>query len=176
MTRTQPVDERQSFTIELGHLVRTVAKRDGSTCSHRCEQESYKAVAHFIEENAGQGVTTGSLWEAVPDVRCTQASVAVAFMKERGCLTVRQRRMFPTSRFFFEDAMVEYHGLEHVTGDTLAREAEAAQRASNWRRAAAIWREAAGAVDDADQRGWFERQAAWCDDMAVLVDETDGQL
>lgn len=175
MTRTQPVDERQSFTIELGHLVRTVAKRDGSTYSHRCSLESYKAVAHFIEENAGQGATTGSLWEAVPDVPCTQVSVAVAFMKERGCLTVRHRRMFPTSRFFFEDAMTEYHALEHVTGDTLAREAEAAQRAGNWRRAAAIWREAAEAVDDAGQAEWFAKQAAWCDDMAVLVDETGDQ-
>ena len=175
MTRTQPVDERQSFTIELGHLVRTVAKRDGSTYSHRCSLESYKAVAHFIEENAGQGATTGSLWEAVPDVPCTQVSVAVAFMKERGCLTVRHRRMFPTSRFFFEDAMTEYHALEHVTGDTWAREAEAAQRAGNWRRAAAIWREAAEAVDDAGQAEWFAKQAAWCDDMAVLVDETGDQ-
>jgi hypothetical protein len=175
MTRTQPVDERQSFTVELGHLVRTVAKADGSTYSHRCSIASYKAIAHFIEENAGQGVTTGSLWEAVPDVPCTQASVAVAYMKERGCLTVRQRRMFPTSRFFFEDAMIEYYALEHVTGDTLAREAEAAQRASNWRRAAAIWREAAEATEDAKQAEWFAKQAAWCDDMAVLVNETDGQ-
>jgi hypothetical protein len=83
--------------------------------------------------------------------------------------------MFPTSRFFYEDAMAEYHALEHVTGDTLTREAEAAQRAGNWRRAAAIWREVAEVVDDADQRRWFESQAAWCDDMAVLVDETDKQ-
>jgi hypothetical protein len=175
MTRTQPVDERQSFTVELGHLVRTVAKRDGSTYSHRCSQESYKAVAHFIEENAGQGVTTGVLWEAAPDVPCTQVSVAVAFMKERGCLVVRHRRMFPTSRFFYEDAMTEYHALEHVTADRLAREAEVAQRAGNWRRAAAIWREAAEATEDAKQSEWFAKQAAWCHDMAVLVNETGEQ-
>lgn len=173
MTRRSPVDERQTFTIERGHLVRTVAKPDGRTYSHRCSLASYKAIAHFIEEHAGQGVTTGMLWEAVPDVPCTQASVAVAFLKERGCLEVRQRRMFPTSRFFFEDAMTEYHALEHVTSDTLAVQAADAQREGNWRRAAAIWREAAEATDDAKQAEWFAKQAAWCDDMAVLVAETD---
>ena len=175
MTRRPSIDERQAFTVEMSHLVRTVAKPDGTTYSHRCSQESYKAVAHFIEENAGQGVTTGSLWEAAPAVPCTQVSVAVAFMKERGCLTVRQRRMFPTSRFFYEDVMAEYHALEHVTGDTLAREAETAQRAGNWRRAAAIWREAAEMIDDTGQREWFAKQAAWCDDMTVLVDGADEQ-
>lgn len=175
MTRAQPVDERQSFTVELGHLIRTVAKPDGSTYSHRCSIASYKAVAHFIEEHAGQGVTTGAIWEAAPDVPCTQVSVAVAFMKERGCLTVRHRRMFPASRFFYEDAMMEYHALEHVTGDTLAREAEAAQRAGNWRRAAAIWREAANVTDDAGQRQWFAKQAAWCDDMMSLCQEDESR-
>jgi hypothetical protein len=33
-------------------------------------------------------------------------------MKERGCLAVRRRRFYPTSRFFFEDAMAELHALE----------------------------------------------------------------
>ncbi len=175
MTRRVSVDERQTFTVELGHLVRTVVRRDGGAYSHRCSPASYQAIAHFIEENAGQGVTTGVLWEAVPDVPCTQASVAVAFMKERGCLVVRHRRMFPTSRFFYEDAMTEYHSLEHVTGDRLAREAEQAQRACNWRRAAAIWREAAEATDDAEQAEWFARQAAWCDDMNSLCQEDEAK-
>jgi hypothetical protein len=61
--------------------------------------------------------------------------------------------------------------VEHLTADVLASQAAAAQRDGNWRRAAAVWREAVEATDDADQRGWFERQAAWCDDMAVLVIE-----
>jgi hypothetical protein len=107
------MEERQTFTVELGHLVRTVERRQGGTYSHRCSLESYKAVAHFIEETAAAGITSGMLWEAVPEVPCTQASVAVAFMKERGCLEIRYRRMFPTSTFFFEDALVEYHALEH---------------------------------------------------------------
>jgi hypothetical protein len=113
MTRRPSINERQTFTVELGHLVRTVTRRDGGTYSHRCSLKSYKAVAHFIDENGAAGVTTGMLWEAVPDVPCTQASVAVAYMKERGCLEARYRRLFPTSAFFVEDALLEYHALEH---------------------------------------------------------------
>jgi hypothetical protein len=113
MTRPSRIEDRQTFTIEHGRLVHTVTTRDGRTYSHRCSLESYKAVAHFIDENVAQGVTTGMLWEAVPDIPCTQASVAVAFMKERGCLAARYRRLFPTSHFFFEDAMLEFHALEY---------------------------------------------------------------
>jgi hypothetical protein len=36
-------------------------------------------------------------------------------MKERGCLEVRRGRLFfPTSSFFYEDAMLEFHALEHA--------------------------------------------------------------
>lgn len=63
--------------------------------------------------------------------------------------------------------------VDHLTADVLASQAAAAQRDGNWRRAAAVWREAVEATDDTDQRGWFERQAAWCDDMAALVDEIE---
>ena len=115
MTRGQPVDERQAFTVDQGHLVRTVTRRAGGNYSHRCSLESYKAVAHFIEENASAGVTTGMLWEAVPEVPCTQASVAVAFLKERG---VRGRPLPPPvpdlGLLFFEDAMVEFYALEEA--------------------------------------------------------------
>jgi len=177
MTRRPSIDERQSFAVELGHLVRTVTKRDGGTYSHRCSLESYKAVAHAIEENATAGVTTGMLWEAVPDVPCTQTSVAVAFMKERGCLEARHRRLFPTTDFFVEDALIEYHALEHgaTAGQDLANQAQAAQRANDWPRAAALWRQAAEATDDAGQRDHYAKQAAWCDDMSALADDTGDQ-
>lgn len=146
MTRRQPVDQRQSFTFELGHLVRTVRRRDGGTYCHRCSLEAYKAVVHFIEEHAGQGVTTNMLWKAVPDVPCTQTSVAVAFMKERGCLSVCQRRMFPTSDFFFEDAMIELHAMQHK-----------------------------GPESNASKRERYAKHAAWCDDTAARGDEAGEQ-
>lgn len=175
MTRKSNVEDRQTFAIELGHLVRTVETRDGRTYSHRCSLESYKAVAHFIEENGAAGVTTGMLWEAMPDVPCTQASVAVAFMKERGCLDARHRRLFPTSAFFVEDALLEYHALEHkaTASDNAASQAQAAQRASDWPRAAALWRQAADTCDDERERHGYLKQAAWCEDMNALREEDE---
>jgi len=174
MTRRPSIHERQAFNVELGHLVRTVTRRDGGTYSHRCSLESYKAVAHFIDENGAAGVTTGMLWEAVPDVPCTQASVAVAFMKERGCLEARYRRLFPTSAVFVEDALLEYHALEHeATDDDTANQAQAAQRADEWPRAAALWRQAADTCDDERQRHGYLKQAAWCDDMNSLREEDE---
>ena len=113
MPRRPAIEDRQSFTFELGHLVRTVTTRDGGTYTHRCALDAYQAVAWFIVEHAGQGVTTNMLWEAAPEIPCTQASVAVAFMKERGCLAVRMRRMFPAAEFFYEDALIEWHALAH---------------------------------------------------------------
>ncbi len=117
MTCRRPVENRQTFTVEQGRLVRTVRRQHGGIYSHRCSLESYKAVAHLIEDCGGEGVTTDMLWEQLPDVPCTQTSVAVAFMKERGCLVVRHRRIFPTSDFFSEDALIEYHALESVEND-----------------------------------------------------------
>ena len=109
----RPVHERQAFTFELGHLVRTVQRLSGGEYTHRCSVESYRAVARFIEENAGRGVTSTMLWEAEPGIPCTQASVALAFLKERGCVVVRPRRVFPASNFLFEDALVELYALEY---------------------------------------------------------------
>ncbi len=43
----------------------------------------------------------------------TRVAVALAFMKERGCVEMRRRRTHPASRAMFEDAMVEYLALEH---------------------------------------------------------------
>jgi hypothetical protein len=97
MTRKPSIDERQTFAVELGHLVRMVSKRDGGTYSYRCSSESYKAVAHFIEENASAGVTSGMLWQAVPDVHCTQALVGDVAVRERLAkgLTGRWHRQSP---------------------------------------------------------------------------------
>jgi hypothetical protein len=111
MSRRRPIDERRTFALERGYLVRTVTKRDGSTYSHRCSLESYKAVAYFVEEHTAEGVTTGMLWEGLPDVACTQASVALEFLKDRGCVTTTGRRSYPASDILYEDAMIEFHTL-----------------------------------------------------------------
>ena len=111
MPRTS-IYERQSFAVEDGHLVRTVVRKDGSTYQHRCSMDAYKEVVHYLDEHAEAGVTTNELWDGLPDVPCTQASVALAFLKERGCVEVRWRRCYPASGILFEDAMIEFHALE----------------------------------------------------------------
>jgi len=111
MRSRTPVDDRQEFTVQRGWLVRKVQTTKGGTYQHRCSLEAFKAVCWFIEEHAGDGVTSGMLWQSLSDVPCTQSAVAVAFLKERGCLAVERRRFHPTSRAFFEDALVEFYAL-----------------------------------------------------------------
>jgi hypothetical protein len=51
------------------------------------------------------------LWERLDDVPCMQATVALEFLKDRGCVEVERRRCWPASAFVFEDALCEWHGL-----------------------------------------------------------------
>ena len=102
----------KTFRVSAGHLVGTVEFKDGRSYTQRCSLEAYKDVAWANEEHANEGVTTATLWEALPDVPCTQISVALDFLKERGCVRTEFRRSFPASGCLFEDALVEYHALE----------------------------------------------------------------
>jgi hypothetical protein len=52
------------------------------------------------------------LWDGLPDVPCTQAAVALAFLKERGCIDVRRKRSYPASAILVEDALIEFHALD----------------------------------------------------------------
>jgi hypothetical protein len=106
------IDHRQTFSLEDGWLVRTVVKPDGTSYQHRCSLDSYRAVAHYIDEHATDGVTTNGLWDGLPDVPCTQAAIALEFLKERGCVTIRHRRCYPASNFLVEDALIELHALD----------------------------------------------------------------
>jgi hypothetical protein len=112
MPRRTSIAERQTFAVEDGWLVRTARRKDGSSYQHRCSLDAYKAVVHYLDDHAEAGVTTNELWDGLPDVPCTQASVALAFLKERGCVEVRRRRCHPVSGILFEDAMIEFHALE----------------------------------------------------------------
>lgn len=105
------VDHRQTFSIEDGWLVRMVVKPDGSSYQHRCSLDSYQAVAHYIDEHATDGVTTNELWDGLPDVPCTQAAITLAFLKERGCVAIRQRGCYSASNVLIEDALLEFHAL-----------------------------------------------------------------
>jgi len=113
VTRRPSIEQRQTFEVEDGVLVRAARLKDGSSYRHRCSLDAYKAVTCYLDEHAAQGVTTNELWERLPDVACTQAAVALAFLKERGCVEVRRRRCYPASGILFEDSLIEFHALEH---------------------------------------------------------------
>lgn len=101
----------RTFRIERGVLVSEVELDDGRTYTHRCGYEAFREVAYYIDEHAADGVTTNDLWENLPGVAKTQASVALEFMKERSVAITEGRRNYPASKVMFEDAMVEWHAL-----------------------------------------------------------------
>ena len=98
------------FEVIDDHLVQTVFGPDGRGYTHRCDRLTYETASHAIEEAGQAGVTLEPLAEAI-DAPYTQTNVALAFLKERGCLVTRLRRHYPASTFLFEDAMVEYLAL-----------------------------------------------------------------
>ena len=99
------------FAVLDGALEMRVVPRCGRPYTHRCSREVYEEVARDIEA-APRGVTIEEVRGRL-ELPHTQVAVALAFMKERGCVEVRLRRSHPASRATFEDAMVEYLALEH---------------------------------------------------------------
>lgn len=104
------------FRVEATILRRVVwgINRKGKVTEydHFCDLDVLKEVAWYIEE-AKFGTTTGEMWEAFPDLPKTQISVALDFLKDRGCVFTRQRRVHAGSPCLFEDAMVEFYWLQH---------------------------------------------------------------
>src|SRR5687768_2941012 len=105
------------FTLEDGHLVRTVSilGRDGGprTYTHRCTKRAFEAVAHCLAETPaeGEGTALGEVAER-EQLHFTQVNVALEFLKERGLVDVRHRRCYPAGKGdLFLDAMVEFHAL-----------------------------------------------------------------
>ncbi len=103
-------EREEPFSVEADHLVRSVVPRKGRPYEHRCERATFERIAHACDEAGERGVTLEELvaGEQVPH---TQAAVALAFLKERGCVTTRFRRSFPASGGVYEDAMIEWHAL-----------------------------------------------------------------
>ena len=110
MPRTRRAERQIEFRMVHGVLVRTVALKDGRTYQHTCTLESFADVPRFVEEHGRDGVTTGMLWDRL-DVPCTQATVALEFLKDRSCVEVERRRCWPASGFVFEDALCEWHAM-----------------------------------------------------------------
>ena len=77
-------------------LARTVRLQHGRTYQHTCTLESFADVARFVEEHGQGGVTTGMLWKRL-DVPCTQATVALEFLKDCGCRIARVTVISPVA-------------------------------------------------------------------------------
>jgi hypothetical protein len=107
----------ETYTVHRGRLVRHVERSDGRGDTQHCTLDALKKVAWVVEERGEGGVTTGKLWEALSDLPCTQVSIALAFMKDRGCAQTEGRRSYAASKALFEDVMIEFHALAHAGGE-----------------------------------------------------------
>ena len=105
----EPVSK--TFELRYGVLVRTVVPARGKPYVHRCDLESFTGIAYWIDAVRDGGFTSNDLWEGLPDVASTRASVALDFLKERGVVRIEGRRCFAASTVTFEDAMCEWHAL-----------------------------------------------------------------
>ena len=106
------VQREVRFEVERGKLVRYVSRADGRGHVQRTTLTVLKEICWFIESRAKDGATTAELWDALPTFPTTQISVALDFVKQRGCVITDGRRNYPASDILFEDAMIEYHALE----------------------------------------------------------------
>ena len=109
---TSTTDRIDTFSVADDHLVRSVIPARGKPYEHRCPRASFEEIAHAIDElhDDGRTFTLSELVE-ITDLSSTQNAVALAFLKERGCVATRWRRNFAVAPGLFEDAMIEFHAL-----------------------------------------------------------------
>ncbi len=106
----QTTKRDETFRIDRnGMLVRSVAPRRGRAYEHRCTLDTLKAVGHRFDEH-GEGDTVETIAEAI-DAPMTQVATALAFLLERGIVTVEHRQNYPATIDVYLDAMTEYHAL-----------------------------------------------------------------
>lgn len=111
---TQPPAARardETFRVADDVLIRAVVPARGTPYEHTCDREAYEAVSHAIDEMEMASFTLEEVRQRA-DVPWTQAAVAIAFLKERGCIvpTVRRKHVAATSGVHI-DAMIEWHAL-----------------------------------------------------------------
>ena len=105
------MERDETFSVDrAGALCRSVVPRRGRPYVHRCEPASLETVAHAIDEALGKGVTLEEV-AAAEGLPHTQVAVALAFLKERGCVAVEGRRSYAAGGCAHLDAMTEYHAL-----------------------------------------------------------------
>jgi len=110
-------DREESFTIVDGVLIQHVVPARGTPYDHTCDQDVFESVAHAIDERSGGSFTYEEVRAAV-GAPFTQVAVAIAFLKERGCIvdSIRKRSVGATNDVHC-DAMIEWHALREKGGD-----------------------------------------------------------
>ena len=115
-----PQQLNETFIVDgpSGVLLRRVVPKRGTPYEHACTKQVYDDVAYAIEQLGNASFT---MEEVRAKAGCgdeanmppwSQVAVAVAFLKERGCIVpARERKHVAASDFVYEDAMIEYHGL-----------------------------------------------------------------
>ncbi len=118
-----PADD--TFAVEDGLLVRWVipsatSRRQSKPYVHTCTQQVYEEVAYAIDELNGGTFTGESIRETI-DAPFTQVMVAMAFLRDRGCIVPAHGRKNQAAAgnagCFYEDAMLEWCYLRENRGD-----------------------------------------------------------
>lgn len=93
-------------------LVRGVVPVRGRPYDAKSSREVLAKLCHYAQARR-RGFTTSEMWQDL-DVPKTQASTALAFLKEKGLVEVSGRRNYPAGGEVFEHSMVEYYYLIHL--------------------------------------------------------------
>ena len=107
-----PAKERTEtfFVDDARRLVRSVVPASGDPYQHTCTEKSYTDGLYTSDELAVP--FCGETLAKIAGVPLTQAAVALAFLKERGCVVDAAKRLNKKAdAWVFEDGMVEYHAL-----------------------------------------------------------------
>ena len=119
---TEPQDDRaaderrerdETFSVIDDYLIRfvTPARGRGKPYEHRCSRRNYEAVVHAIDALGDAGCRIEDLVRQL-GIPHSQAAVALAFLKERGCVVTQSRRSYPATGDVYSDAMIEYFALK----------------------------------------------------------------
>ncbi|MCI0363502.1 MAG: hypothetical protein L0219_06435 [Phycisphaerales bacterium] len=108
-----PRDE--TFTVTENILTRVVKPARGTRYQHTCDKDVFESVAHAIDELNGASFTYEEIRQSI-QAPFTQVAVAVAFLRERGCIvSAQRRRSVAATNDVYVDAMIEFHALAEGT-------------------------------------------------------------
>jgi len=99
------------FSVDAqGFLVKDALPRRGRPYKHRCRLSDFEAIAHAIDDAAGEP-WVGEQMAAAEDVPYSAAAVAIGFLLERGCIERVGRQNVAASGCVHLDGMIEFEAL-----------------------------------------------------------------